>query len=153
MASTTQRRIYALMGVAALALTATACKSGDGTTNDNLSKPECAAFKDYSGIAGKKVTIYASIRDTEEDLLKQSWKDFENCTGVKIEYEGSGEFETQVKVRVDGGRAPDIAFVPQPGVVEYFAKGGKLKELGANAKTTATANYSADWLKYATIDG
>jgi ABC-type glycerol-3-phosphate transport system substrate-binding protein len=76
----------------------------------------------------------ASIRDTEEDLLKQSWKDFENCTGVKIEYEGSGEFETQIKVRVDGGRAPDIAFVPQPGVVEYFAKGGKLKGLGARPR-------------------
>jgi alpha-glucoside transport system substrate-binding protein len=153
MASKTQRRIYALVGVAALALTASACKGGTTKANDNLNKPECAAFKDYTGIAGKKVTIYASIRDTEEDLLKQSWKDFENCTGVKIEYEGSGEFETQIKVRVDGGRAPDIAFVPQPGVVEYFAKGGKLKGLGAKAKATATANYSADWLKYATING
>jgi alpha-glucoside transport system substrate-binding protein len=153
MASNTQRRIYALAGVAALALTAAACKSGGGTTNDNLSKPECAAYKDYTGIAGKTVTIYASIRDTEEDLLKQSWKDFENCTGVKINYEGSGEFETQIKVRVDGGRAPDIAFVPQPGVVEYFAKGGKLKALGDKAKTTATTNYSADWLKYATVNG
>jgi len=153
MASRTRRRIYALVGVAALALTAAACKSGGGTTSDNLSKPECAPYKDYTGIAGKKVTIYASIRDKEEDLLKQSWKDFENCTGVKIEYEGSGEFETQIKVRVDGGRAPDIAFVPQPGVVEYFAKGGKLKPLGDKAKATATQNYSADWLKYATVDG
>src|SRR4051794_32524435 len=114
MASITQRRIFALMGVAALALSAAACKGGDDPTSDNLSKPECAAYKDYSGISGKKVTIYASIRDAEEDLLKQSWKDFENCTGVKIDYEGSGEFETQIKVRVDGGRAPDIAFVPQP---------------------------------------
>src|SRR5262245_56822396 len=111
MASITQRRIYALVGVAALALTAAACKGGTtDKANDNLSKPECAAFKDFTGIAGKKVTIYASIRDTEQDLLKQSWKDFENCTGVKIDYEGSGEFETQIKVRVDGGRAPDIAF-------------------------------------------
>ncbi len=152
MASTTQRRIFALIGVAALALTAAACGS-DSTTSDKLNTPECAAFKDYAGIAGKKVTIYASIRDTEEDLLKQSWKDFENCTGAKIEYEGSGEFETQVKVRVDGGRAPDIAFVPQPGVVEYFAKGGKLKGLGEKAKATAQQNYSADWLKYATVDG
>jgi alpha-glucoside transport system substrate-binding protein len=153
MASITQRRIYALVGVAALALTATACKGGTTPANDNLSKPECASFKDYTGIAGKKVTIYASIRDTEQDLLKQSWKDFENCTGVKIDYEGSGEFETQIKVRVDGGRSPDIAFIPQPGVLEFFAKGGKLKGLGDKAKAAATANYSADWLKYATVNG
>lgn len=153
MASKTQRRIFALLGVTALALSATACKGGDSTTTDKLNTPECAAFKEYTGIAGKKVSIYASIRDVEQDLLKQSWKDFENCTGVTIDYEGSGEFETQIKVRVDGGRAPDIAFVPQPGVVEFFAKGGKLKELGAAGKSTAEQNYSADWLKYATVDG
>jgi len=118
-----------------------------------LSKPECAAFKEYSGISGKKVSIYASIRDTEADLLKQSWKEFENCTGVQISYEGTGEFETQIKVRVDGGRAPDIAFIPQPGLIETFVKAGKLKAASDKTKATATANYSADWLKYSTFDG
>jgi alpha-glucoside transport system substrate-binding protein len=152
MASTTPRRLVALFGAMGLALTAAAC-GGSTPSSDNLSKPECAAYKDYSGISGKTVTIYASIRDTEADLLQQSWKDFTNCTGVKISYEGSGEFETQVKVRVDGGRAPDIAFIPQPGLIETFAKAGKLKAASDKTKTTATANYSADWLRYATIDG
>ncbi|HCU51289.1 MAG TPA: sugar ABC transporter substrate-binding protein, partial [Micromonosporaceae bacterium] len=105
MASKTQRHrvwrlSFALLGATTLALSAAACKGGDSTTTDKLNTPECAAFKEFTGIAGKKVTIYASIRDVEQDLLKQSWKDFENCTGVKIDYEGSGEFETQIKVRV-----------------------------------------------------
>lgn len=152
MTPNTQRRIYALLGVAALALTSAACSDG-GSTTDKLDTPECVAFKDYAGIAGKTVTIYASIRDTEEDLLKQSWKAFEDCTGVKINYEGSGEFETQLKVRVDGGRAPDIAFIPQPGTVTGYAKSGTIKPAGALAKTASTANYSADWLKYSTVDG
>jgi alpha-glucoside transport system substrate-binding protein len=152
MASTTPRRLFALFGAMGLALTVAAC-GGDTTATDNLSKPECAAFKDYSGISGKKVSIYASIRDTEADLLQQSWKEFENCTGVKISYEGTGEFETQIKVRVDGGRAPDIAFVPQPGLIETFAKAGKLKPASDKTKSTATENYSADWLKYSTFDG
>ena len=152
MASTTPRRLFALLGAMGLALTAAAC-GGETASNDNLSKPECAAFKDYSGISGKTVSIYASIRDTEADLLRQSWKEFENCTGAKISYEGTGEFETQLKVRVDGGRAPDIAFIPQPGLIETFAKAGKLKAASDKAKTTATENYSADWLKYSTFDG
>ncbi|HEX6683354.1 MAG TPA: ABC transporter substrate-binding protein [Candidatus Limnocylindrales bacterium] len=152
MASRTPRRLLALTGVIGLALTAAAC--GGGTTaKDNLDKPECVAFKDYSGIAGKTVSIYASIRDTEADLLRQSWKEFENCTGAKISYEGTGEFETQINVRVDGGRAPDIAFIPQPGLIEKFVNSGKLKAASDKTKTTATANYSPDWLKYATFNG
>ena len=153
MASTTPRRLFALVGAMGLALTAAACGGETASNNDNLSKPECAAYKDYSGISGKKVTIYASIRDTEADLLQQSWKDFTTCTGVQISYEGSGEFETQIKVRVDGGRAPDIAFIPQPGLIETFAKAGKLKPASDKSKTMATANYSADWLRYSTFDG
>ena len=153
MASTTPRRLFALIGALGLALSAAACSGETPSSSDNLSKPECAAFKDYSGISGKKVSIYASIRDTEADLLKQSWKEFEDCTGVQISYEGTGEFETQIKVRVDGGRAPDIAFIPQPGLIETFVKSGKLKAASDKTKTTATENYSADWLKYSTFDG
>ncbi len=152
MASHTRQRLVALFGAAGLALTVAAC-GGDTAAKDNLDKPECAAFKDYAGHAGKKVTIYASIRDKEADLLQDSWKDFANCTGIKVEYEGSGEFETQLKVKVDGGGAPDIAFVPQPGLIDTFVKSNKLKSVNDKTKSLATQNYSGDWLKYATFNG
>jgi alpha-glucoside transport system substrate-binding protein len=143
----------ALTGAIALALFAAACGNGGTTATDKLDTPACAAFKDYTGIAGKTVSIYASIRDAEADLLQQSWKQFAECTGVKIKYDGSGEFEAQLKVRVDGGSAPDIAFIPQPGLLESFAKGNKLKGVADKTKTMAEKNYSADWLKYATVGG
>lgn len=152
MASNTRHRLVAVAGAVGLALTVAACGGGDPAT-DKLDQAECAPFKEYTGIAGKEVSIYASIRDTEADLLEQSWKDFADCTGVKISYEGSGEFETQINVRVDGGRAPDIAFIPQPGLIEKFAKAGNLKAVSDNTKTTAEANYSPDWLTYSTFDG
>lgn len=56
-------------------------------------------------------------------------------------------------MRVDGGNAPDIAFIPQPGLIKRFADSGKLKAVSAETKTQAEANYSADWLKYATVNG
>ncbi len=102
---------------------------------------------------GTEVSIYASIRDTEADLLEESWAEFTECTGIAINYEGSGEFEAQLQVRVDGGNAPDIAFIPQPGLIKRFADAGKLKAVSADTKTKAEANYSADWLKYATVNG
>jgi alpha-glucoside transport system substrate-binding protein len=150
---TRPRQAFVIAGVLGLALSATACGTGNDKKSDKAGSAECAAYEKYQGHDGKKVSIYASIRDAEADLLERSWKPFEDCTGIKIDYEGSGEFEAQLPVRVDGGNAPDIAFVPQPGLVKRFADAGKLKSLGADTKALAEQNMPADWLKYATING
>ncbi|WP_446216599.1 ABC transporter substrate-binding protein [Micromonospora sp. IBHARD004] len=153
MAFARSRQALAIAGVLGLALGATACGTGNDKKSGKASSPECAAYEKYQGHDGKKVSIYASIRDAEADLLERSWKQFEDCTGIKIDYEGSGEFEAQLGVRVDGGNAPDIAFVPQPGLVKRFADAGKLKALGADTKALAEQNMPADWLKYGTVNG
>ncbi|WP_406072429.1 ABC transporter substrate-binding protein [Micromonospora sp. NBC_01638] len=150
---TRPRQAFAIAGVLGLALSATACGTGDDKKSDNAGSAECAAYDKYKGHDGKKVSIYASIRDAEADLLERSWSQFTECTGIKIDYEGSGEFEAQLPVRVDGGNAPDIAFVPQPGLVKRFADAGKLKSLGADTKALAEQNMPADWLKYGTVNG
>ena len=96
MASAPARRsLLALVATAGLALGGVAACSSDTGSNssDNLSKPECAAYKDFTGISGKTVSVYTSIRDAEADLLQQAWKPFADCTGVKIDYEGNGDFE------------------------------------------------------------
>jgi len=147
------RQAFAIAGAVVLALTAAACGDGDDDNNAGGASGECAAYSAYEGNDGKTVTVYASIRDAEADLLTESWSQFEECTGIEIDYEGSGEFEAQLQVRVEGGNAPDVAFIPQPGLIERFATAGKLKEVGADTKKAAEANYSADWLKYSTVGG
>ncbi|MEU4402599.1 ABC transporter substrate-binding protein [Micromonospora orduensis] len=147
------RQAFVIAGVLGLALSATACGTGDDKKSDKAGSAECAAYEKYQGNDGKKVSIYASIRDAEADLLERSWSQFTDCTGIEIAYEGSGEFEAQLPVRVDGGNAPDIAFVPQPGLVKRFADAGKLKQLGADTKALAEQNMPADWLKYGTVNG
>lgn len=114
---------------------------------------ECEPYAKYGKHDGKKVTIYSPIRDTEADLFQQNWKTFEKCTGMKITYEGTGEFEAQIQVRVDGGNPPDLAFFPQPGLLERFAKAGKLKAPPAEVSALTDEGWSADWKKYGTVDG
>ena len=150
---TRPRHAFVIAGVLGLALSATACGTGDDKKSDKAGSAECAPYEKYQGNDGKKVSIYASIRDAEADLLERSWAQFTDCTGIEINYEGSGEFEAQLPVRVDGGNAPDIAFVPQPGLVKRFADAGKLKSLGADTKAMAEQNMPADWLKYGTVNG
>jgi alpha-glucoside transport system substrate-binding protein len=151
MAVSKGRQALVLASVLGLALGATACGSGDsGSSGGNKDSAECAPYKDYEGEG--TVTVYSPIRDAEADLLEQSWKQFVDCTGIKIDYEGSGEFEAQLDVRVKGGNAPDVAFIPQPGLLERYAKAGNLKPASDKTKAAAEKNYPADWLKYSTVD-
>ncbi|MFV2020260.1 ABC transporter substrate-binding protein [Micromonospora sp. LOL_023] len=148
---TRPRRAFALASAIGLALASTACVSETGSSADPDSE-ECAPFSDYQGNEGE-VTIYASIRDAEADLLEESWSQFADCTGINIRYEGSGEFEAQLQVRVDGGNPPDIAFIPQPGLLGRFAEAGQLQAASDETRAMAEANYSEDWLAYGTVDG
>ena len=141
-----------LAGVACVTLVATGC----GSSNDDSSSPgasaECAPYSQYGSHPGTTVSVYSPIRDKEADAFLQTWATFAKCTGIKVDYEGTGEFEAQIQVRVDGGNPPDLAFFPQPGLVDRFVKAGKLKTAPEKVKALATQNWTADWLKYTTID-
>ncbi|MBL6277406.1 carbohydrate ABC transporter substrate-binding protein [Micromonospora fiedleri] len=150
------RQALAIAGVLGLTLGVTACGTGSSDNsggNNNADSAECAPYEKYQGHSGKKVNIYSSIRDIEADRLDQSWKEFEDCTGIDISHEGSGDFEAQLPVRADGGNAPDIAFIPQPGLIQRFAERGQIKAASADTKAMAEQNYPADWLKYSTVGG
>ncbi|MFF3441197.1 ABC transporter substrate-binding protein [Streptosporangium sp. NPDC002721] len=152
------RRTALVAGSIGLALVVTACGSSDPAPSASggasaAAAPECAAFSQYGKHDGKTVSIYSPIRDTEADLFEQAWKPFADCVGLKITYEGTGEFEAQIQVRADGGNPPDIAFFPQPGLLERFAKAGKLKPASEEVKKLTAEGWSEDWAKYSTVDG
>jgi alpha-glucoside transport system substrate-binding protein len=147
------RRALVLVSAVGLALVGAAGCSSTKGSSANKDSAECSAYKQYQGHDGTSVSIYATIRDTEADLLQQAWAKFSDCTGIKISYEGSGEMEAQIQVRVDGGNAPDLAFFPQPGLMTRFVKSGKLKAAPAKVKTEAETNWSKDWIGYGSSGG
>jgi alpha-glucoside transport system substrate-binding protein len=113
----------------------------------------CAAFSSYGDLKGKKVTIYASIISPESDHLMKSWSAFEKCTGVTIQYAGANDFEAQLPVRVAGGNAPDLAMIPQPGLLATMVKTGKAVEAPAQVLKNVTDNWAPVWKAYATVNG
>ena len=149
-------RFNALAGLAAAtAMVLAACSSGSdsGSGSSSSGSSDCAAYDAYKGNDGTTVTFYTSIVDIEADRFVQAWADFEKCTGITIEYEGSKEFEAQLPVRVEGGNAPDIAIFPQPGLLQAMVATGKM--VPADAKTEANVDqyYGADWKAYGTVGG
>ena len=154
-----RRVMLAGSAVAAAGLLLTACSSGTSTPSDSGSSSSssasvaagCEAYADYMGHDGTTVTIFASILSPESDSLEASWAEFSKCTGITIQYEGSNEFESQLPVRVQGGQAPDLAMIPQPGLVARMAP-------NAVPAPQAVADnvdkyWAAGWKDYATVDG
>lgn len=79
--------------------------------------------------AGTSVEVLGQWVEAESDNFKASLQAFIDATGIDVTYEGITDYETLLTTRVDGGNAPDLAQVAQPGLMRTFASEGKLVAL------------------------
>lgn len=115
----------------------------------------CAEDDDSSSstdadLRGKVVTIAGPEVEIEAQGLLDSFKPFEDRTGIDVQYQGDRSFEQQIGSRVDGGNAPDVAMFPQPGKVKDFQD--DLKALPANVMEGVDKNFDAGWSDLVTFD-
>ncbi|MET4781112.1 extracellular solute-binding protein [Glaciihabitans sp. UYNi722] len=147
MSSILHRRITAplvFMTIAGLALAGCSSSSDGGSSNKG------------PGDAGKAdgvVTIYGTIADTEAQLLEQSWAGWEKKNKINIKYESSKEFEAQISIRAQGGKAPDLAIFPQPGLLGDLASRDFVQPAPKAVAANAKKYWSKDWSAYATTGG
>ena len=143
-----RKGLLAVTAAAALSLVASMF-----TVTSASAAVNCDPFTGYKGLKGKTVTIFTSILEPELTTLQTAWKDFTTCTGVKIKIEGSNQFEALLPVRVKGNNAPDLAFIPQPGLLAKLVETGKVK-LAPKAVTANVDKYwSKSWKAYGTVNG
>ncbi|RMB60021.1 ABC transporter substrate-binding protein [Tessaracoccus antarcticus] len=155
------RFAVASLGVASLVALA-ACSNGGATPGeptaggtDSASSADCAAYESYGDLSGKTVTVYASIVSPEDQPQIDSYKPFEKCTGATIAYEGSREFEAQLPVKIEAGSPPDIAYIPQPGLLKTLVDRfpDAVKPVAAAADANVDKYYNEAWKGYGTVDG
>ncbi len=156
-----RRGVAAAAVLAAAGLILTAC-GDDGGSEPNTAggdapgkgKPECAQLEQFGDLTGKTVSVYTSILAPEDAAHKASYKVFEDCTGAKVNYEGSSEFEAQLTVRVQGGNAPDIAFVPQPGLLNTLVTNtGQVKPAPQPVADNVDEFFDPAWKEYGSVNG
>lgn len=145
------RSIIGVAGLSVAALVLSGCAGAGG--GSELSEDDILAeLNDCVGTyAGETVEIYTTIIEPESTLYEESFVDFEECTGIDIEWNGSQEFEAQIAVRVEGGTAPDLAIFPQPGLLAAFPD--DLVAGSAALESSVDTNYTPDWKNYGTVDG
>lgn len=137
---------------ATLALAACGGGSSGGSAATNTD-PTCQKYSAYFGHSNTKVTMYASIISPESDSLEASWKDFERCTGIDISYQGANDFESQLPVQVAGGNAPDIAIIPQPGLLKQMVETGSVVEPPQAVQDNVGKYWNEAWKTYGSVDG
>jgi alpha-glucoside transport system substrate-binding protein len=150
----TGRQSAAMVGIVGAALFLGACggSSGGGTAAGSGSKA-CADYKQYGKHDGKTVTIQTSIVAPEDTAQIDSYKQFEACTGIKVNYQGDKSFEAQILVRAKAGNPPDLAIVPQPGLLKQLVATGKAVEAPQAVSDNVDKFWGEDWKGLATVDG
>jgi len=131
-----------LLLLAAFAMIVAACGGGDdddtATDGDSGSAGDVAA----------EFTLLGAPTGVEGEAL-QGFIDVYNAeTGSDIGFVGSDGFEQELRIQVDGGNPPEVAFTPQPASICEFADQGvllSLEDMGFDI-AEMEANHSKFWM-------
>ena len=144
-----------------LAAAATAACSAGGA--GSASATGCAAYKAYQGHEGTTVTVSSSLTGTEAERFEASVAEFEKCTGITVEHTGTSELRSQL---LNGSGAdlstskgaspssqdnpenlPDLAIVPQPGMVAELVDTGVVHPLPNTVNSNVEAGWDRHWIQ------
>lgn len=141
--------------VAALALAAGSAHAQDlvfpiGEGGFNWDSYESfAAEHDYTG---ETITISGPWIGDDLDLVTSMLAYFEEATGATVEYSGSDSFESEIRRAAQTGGLPNIAVIPQPGLMADLARQGDIAPLSEETAEWIVENYAAgqSWVDLAT---
>jgi alpha-glucoside transport system substrate-binding protein len=138
--SSRRRLVVTLAAVSVAALAMAGCaETGGGGGGDS--------------VKGKTVKISGGITGTEADALNQSFAKFTKDTGIKVVYTGDKSFEGNIVTKVQGGSAPDIAIVPQPGLLKTLIGTGQVIQPDSTTQGNVDKYWSKDWKAYGSDGG
>ena len=102
----------------------------------------CAGAHDRRADDRPRVDVFGPYLGREADAFAASLATFSRETGVRVAYTGSADFAGDLRQRTAGGvDAPDIALVPQPGLIAEMIRNGELTRLDPATSRSVGENY------------
>jgi alpha-glucoside transport system substrate-binding protein len=141
-----------LILLAVLSLVVAACGGGDGAGTTADAGGGTATTSGEGGGetegGGADFTLFGAPTGVEGEALQGFIDVYNAATGNNITYTGVSEFEQQLRIQVDGGDPPAVAFTPQPASICSFADEGALVSLEDMGFDIAEmeANHSKYWM-------
>lgn len=107
-----------------------------------------------TSLRGQRIEVLAVWSGTEQERFERVIGAFERATGVEVDYASAGHgVPAELDARFADGRPPDVAFIPQPGLLRRYAAEGRLVALDALATALVTRNYGSTWRALGSADG
>jgi alpha-glucoside transport system substrate-binding protein len=102
--------------------TTTTAATAEGSGYDELDQALAGDFD------GSTVEVWAQWlpESSEASNFTYTLEPFEEATGITVNFQPTPDYETALQVAVDGGNAPDIAQIAQPGKMHQYADAGSL---------------------------
>jgi alpha-glucoside transport system substrate-binding protein len=129
-----RRRLRGIAVVVLIALAAASCSAG---ARRSAGQPD---------LRGERIEVLAVWTGSEQEAFTAVLRRFEQRSGASVTYTAAGRgMAAALDARVTEGRAPDIAFLPQPGLLQRFARDGRLVQLDGAVAAAVERNYAEPW--------
>jgi alpha-glucoside transport system substrate-binding protein len=144
--------VMALLSGAAFAADLKFAPGGDVKFNWKSYEDFKAAHAD---LKGQTLTIFGPWRGEDEALFQSVLAYFADATGVNVRYSSSENYEQQIVIDTQAGSPPNIAILPQPGLLADLAAKGFLVPLGDVTASWVKENYGAgqSWVDLGSYKG
>ncbi|KAA3502888.1 carbohydrate ABC transporter substrate-binding protein [Rhizobium rhizogenes] len=109
----------------------------------------------HADLKGQTLTIFGPWRGEDEALFQSVLAYFSDATGVTVRYSSSENYEQQIVIDTQAGSPPNIAILPQPGLLADLAAKGFLVPLGDDTAKWVEENYGAgkSWVDLGSYKG
>lgn len=100
------------------------------------------------------IEIFGPYRGTEADRFVESLRPFLRESGLRVRYVGSVDFVEDLRRRVtEDNDPPDLAVVPQPGLVRQLAAEHRIVAPGRDVAAAVAADYPPETAAFGLVDG
>ena len=128
------------------ALVLAGCATGGDTT--------AGPATDGPDLSGQTLTVSADWSGAEQENFEQVLAGFEEATGASVTYESLGtDIATVLGQRLEQNSPPDVAVIPQPGLLRQLVEDDALVPLSDATLATSQENFSQDWIDLGSVDG
>ena len=151
---TSKRRYLRLVALlAVLTLTASAC-GGDDDDEGGAGQSTGGQTSTELQRVGGTMEVAAVWSGTEQANFRQVLDAFTAKTGTQVTFTSTGDdIATILRTRLQGNSPPDVAILPQPGLLRDLAGQGALKPIEDVAGQAVSANFAPHWKELGSVNG
>jgi len=105
-------------------------------------------------LEGRRITVAGVWAGKERANFREVLERFEHQTGIEVKFAyKTRNIAATLRARAESGCPPDVALLPQPGLLADLARSGDIKPIDRVAGDLVERNYTPSWRRLGTFEG